>query len=244
MSLTLRQLVDRVLDSISLNRPVKIVDSNDTTARQVLSSAQDILLEILDHQHAWVLATRLHSFTTTDGQEGYPLPDGFDSFVDRSAWDNTNFREMANVTYQEWQMIKSSVVSARAGFRLFRLLDDSGVKKFSIDPTPSADGENLSYWYKSVNVVVGAGGVQGNQSEFKADNDTTIFPDRVMISGTKYRMLNRLGLSFLEELSEFEAALTAATAKDDGSPDIFIGETINDPLIGWDNIPDTGFGGV
>lgn len=244
MGLTLKEICDRVVDEAGLNRPSSWISSSDKTARLAVAVAQNMLLKIQDGDKSWVLATKQHTFSTVDGQAAYDLPADFKSILDRTSWDRANFSEMGAVTYQQWQYIKSSVLSSRAGLRLFQIQADSGEKKFFVDPTPTVDGDSLSFWYKGNDVVTKSGGSEADSPVFTSDSDTCIFPDRVMIEGIKYKMLNRLGLAYIEEMAEFENALTAALATDGAPPDIFIGGGYYDPLIGPDNVPDSGFGGV
>jgi hypothetical protein len=79
------------------------------------------------------------------------------------------------------------------------------------------------------------------QNSFIADTDTCIYPDRLMITGLKMRYQQAKGLGF-DFVDEFNEHLSIAYGNDSGSATLNMAPSPLNTLIGWENIPDSGFG--
>jgi hypothetical protein len=89
-------------------------------------------------------------------------------------------------------------------------------------------------WCKS------AGGVA--QSTWAADSDTGILDEYLIKLGLCWRVLRRLGMSYADELDEYERALAKALAHDGGAA--ILAPAAGLALVGPWNVPESNFGGI
>jgi len=187
--------------------------------------------------HDWQRLTKEVTFTS-DGTGSYTrasiFTDGdFLRYVNSTQWDRTNYRKMQLVTPQEWQMLKSTLVTTVGIIRYFRERGNS------ILVTPdSGTGDTLALEYVSTNWITDSTGTT-EKSAFTADDDLVIFPEYLMELGLKYELKAGDGLPALVELDEYEQALEDEIAQE--TPRRIIGpryyENSRNP-----NLPDTGIG--
>lgn len=183
----------------------------------------------------------LNQPATTSGVVGltfcktkYAMPSDYDRPTDNTQWDKTMHWQMIGpCTAQQWQWLKSGYIATGPRIR-WRLL--GGL--FQIWPALSAT-EHLGFEYISKNWVTTAGGVSA--SSFTTDTDTCIFPDRLMIDGLKvfYQRAKGLGAEYVDDYAE---QLSIAQGSDQGSTVLSLCPQRVSTLIGWENIPDSGFG--
>lgn len=201
------------------------------------------------------------------GQADYPLPSDFERPIDNTFWDRSRFWAMRGpLSPQQWQLYKSSVIGQASIQRRYRFrsvyasgaatiggpgIGTGGIGSLpayrtylSIDPYPFDNGSQLVFEYVSNGWCQSVQGIP--QKEWLADTDTMIDPvmEYLCRLSIKYRLLRRLGLSYSEELDEYERQVDKAMAHDGGAA--ILNMTNNDhlSLIGPWNLPETGYGNV
>ncbi len=164
----------------------------------------------------------------------YPFPSDFDRSVDRTQWDKSqHWRMLGPVTAQQWQWLKSGYIST--GPRIhFRQMGGT----LQIWP-PISSADYLGFEYISNAWARSAAGVA--KSSFTLDADTCIYPDDLMIKGLKvyYQKAKGLGSDYVDE---FNDAISIAFGNDSGSDTLSMCGLQGESLIGWHNIPDSGYG--
>jgi hypothetical protein len=187
--------------------------------------------------------------TFTLGQSDYALPSDFQRPIDNTFWDRTRYWQMRGPqSPQEWQLYKSSqlgnaTVERRFRFRSIRAFGDiSPTVYLSIDPLPLDDGAQLVFEYVSNAWCESATGTP--QSAWAADTDVGVLDEYLLRLSLKYRLLRKLGLSYAEELSEYESECDKAMATDGGAMTLNLTPRRNTYLLSPWNIPDTGYGGT
>lgn len=181
--------------------------------------------------------------TFTFGKSDYVLPSDFQRPVDGTMWDRSRFWSMRGPqSPQQWQLYKSSVIGRASIQRRFRFRQEGGNTVFSIDPVPTDNGSALVFEYVSNGWCQSVGGVR--QTLWQADTDAPIIDGYLFTLGVRWRMLRRLGLSFQEELEEYEREVSKAMAKDGGAAVLDIAPNDRLTLIGPWNLPETNFGNV
>jgi hypothetical protein len=75
-----------------------------------------------------------------------------------------------------------------------------------------------------------------------ADNDTTVYDDQMMVTGTKLEYFAIKGFETTRLQSEFDVCVSDLKAADGGSPTLHLAPRIPEALLAWDNIPDSGYG--
>ena len=173
--------------------------------------------------------------TLTFGQTKYDLPPDFEVITDRTQWDKTKHWEMLGPEdAQQWQWLKSGYISTGPRVR-WRILG----QYFNIWPIMNTQ-EYLGYEYRSKGWAESSTGVVKNS--FTADTDTTFFDDQIMILGTKLRYWQIKGFDTTALQQEYDRYLSIAKANDKGAPNLSFAPYPSKVLIGYANIPDTGYG--
>jgi hypothetical protein len=161
-------------------------------------------------------------FSRTD----YDLPSDFDRDIDGTFWDRTNYWQMRGaLSPQDWQAYRSSLFSQATIQRRWRFRNSDWLSSstgtpstnvLSIDPQPLSAGANLVFEYVSngwcANASTGA-----RQSQWLADTDYGVLDEYLLGLSVKWRLLRRRGLSYSEELDEYEREVDKAVARDGGA---------------------------
>lgn len=175
------------------------------------------------------------SVTFTFSQTKYPLPNDFETITDNTHWDKTKHWQMLGPEdAQQWQWLKSGYISTGPRIR-WRILGD----KFQIWP-PYNTQEYLGFEYRSKGWARSAAGAVKNS--FTVDTDTTIFDDTVLVLGTKLKYFQIKGFDTTALQQDYFRYLNVAKANDKGSATLSFAPYPSKVLIGYANIPDTGFG--
>jgi len=237
--MTLLTICQNVADAIPVTRPAAIIGSSDETARLLLVLANQTG-KALYERHDWILMSKEHSFTTVADQEDYSLRSDYGRLSDKTVWDQDNFRQMRGpLTPPQWQYQKNAIATQPGILKRYRIRGVSGVKMFSIYPTPT-DTDDCIWEYVSNNWCQSSAGA--GQSAWAQDIDTGIVSEYLLELGLLWRALKRLGLDYADEKDEYNRQLDQAIARDGAAPEISITPATDDFLLGPANIPDTGYG--
>jgi len=173
--------------------------------------------------------------TITFEKVKYSLPSDYDSTVPRTHWDKSKHWEMLGPEdAQQWEWLLSGYISTGPRIR-WRLLGNF----FQIWPGVSTN-ELLGYEYRSVSWAESASGVA--KTSFTADTDTCIYPDRLMVLATKLKYFQVKSFDTTALIQDYQRYLSVAKANDKGAPNLSFAPYPSKVLIGYANIPDTGYG--
>jgi len=165
----------------------------------------------------------------------YNLPSDFETITDRTQWDKTKHWEMLGPEdAQQWQWLKSGYISTGPRMR-WRILGST----FQVWP-PMTTQEYLGFEYRSKGWARNASGDVKNS--FTQDSDTTVFDDRIMVLYTKLKYFQIKSFDTTALTQDYQRYLSIAKANDKGSPNLSFAPYPTKVLIGWANIPDTGYG--
>ena len=168
-------------------------------------------------------------------QTAYDLPADFETITDRTHWDKSKHWEMLGPEdAQQWQWLKSGYISTGPRVR-WRILDN----QFQIWPVMNTN-EYLGWEYRSKGWARGADGSIKNS--FTADSDTTVLDDRIMVLATKLKYFQVKSFDTTALMQDYQRYLTIAKANDKGAPNLSFAPYPSKVLIGYANIPDTGYG--
>jgi len=187
------------------------------------------------------LTTTQQSSTTTTGgsvtfsKTIYPLPPDYETITDNTHWDKTKHWQMLGpVDAQQWQWLKSGYISTGPRVR-WRILGNT----FQIWP-PYNSQEYLGFEYRSRGFVRSATNAVLNS--FQADTDTTVLDNTVMVLATKLKYFQIKSFDTTALQQDYMRYLSVAKANDKGSATLSFAPMPSAVLIGWANIPDTGYG--
>lgn len=165
----------------------------------------------------------------------YAMPSDFDRVIDDTEWDKSKHWKMIGPeTAQQWAWLTSGFIASGPQIR-FRIFGNY----FVIWPMVSTT-ETLGFDYVSNAWAASTTGTA--QSSFLADTDTCIFPDRLMVLALKKKFFEVKGFDSGAFEREYTMELNISKANDAGSQTLSFAPRPSELLIGWDNIPDTGYG--
>jgi hypothetical protein len=220
--------VDPGVDITAVTKQWQITGNNinqDTNVSSV--SGQDIIMS--------QMASGTGNGAIVLAQTAYDLPFDFESITDRTQWDKTKHWEaLGPEDAQQWQWLKSGYISTGPRIR-WRILDN----QFQVWP-PMNTNEYLGWEYRSKGWVRGADGAI--KTSFTADSDTTVLDDRVMVLATKLKYFQVKSFDTTALMQDYQRYLSVAKANDKGAPNLSFAPYPSKVLIGYANIPDTGYG--
>ena len=165
----------------------------------------------------------------------YALPSDYDSIVPRTQWDKSKHWEMLGPeSAQQWEWLLSGFISTGPRIR-WRLLGNY----FQIWPGYSSN-ENLGFEYRSKGWALSAAGAVKNS--FTVDTDTCMYPDRLMVLSTKLKYFQAKGFDTTAIYRDYLTEFDTSVAQDTSAANLSFAPRLGSVLIGWDNIPDTGYG--
>ena len=173
--------------------------------------------------------------TVTFSKTIYPLPPDYETITDNTHWDRTKHWQMLGpVDAQQWQWLKSGYISTGPRVR-WRILGNT----FQIWP-PYNTQENLGFEYRSKGWARSAAGAVKNS--FTVDTDTTVLDDAIIVLLTKLKYFQIKSFDTTSLQQDYSRYLSVAKANDKGSATLSFAPQPSAVLIGWANIPDTGYG--
>ena len=203
----------------NINQDTNVVSVNNTTKQIVLSQ----------------MASGTGSGAIVLAQTAYSLPPDFETITDRTQWDKTKHWEaLGGETAQQWQWLKSGYISTGPRIR-WRILDN----QFQVWP-PMNTNEYLGWEYRSKGWARSSTGEIKNS--FTQDSDTTVFDDRLMVLYTKLKYFQVKSFDTTALNQDYMRYLSVVKANDKGAPNLSFAPYPSKVLIGYANIPDTGYG--
>jgi len=173
--------------------------------------------------------------TVTFSKTIYDLPPDYETITDNTHWDKTKHWQMLGpVDAQQWQWLKSGYISTGPRVR-WRILGG----QFQIWP-PYNTQEYLGFEYRSKGFVRSSTGEVKNS--FTADTDTTVLDNTVIVLATKLKYFQVKSFDTTSLQQDYNRYLSIAKANDKGSATLSFAPQPSAVLIGWANIPDTGYG--
>jgi hypothetical protein len=223
-------LLNNIPSTAGLDNTYSIVGTSipqDTYVDEVLTSAS-------------LTASQLASATSIAGSVTfsktiYPLPPDYETITDNTHWDKTKHWQMLGpVDAQQWQWLKSGYISTGPRVR-WRILGNT----FQIWP-PYNTQEYLGFEYRSKGWVRSASDAVKNS--FTADTDTSVLDDTIIVLATKLKYFQIKSFDTTALQQDYQRYLSVAKANDKGSATLSFAPAPSAVLIGWANIPDTGYG--
>lgn len=175
----------------------------------------------------------------TFSQVLFALPSDFDRMIDSTHWDKSKHWQMLGPeTAQQREWLRSGYISTGPRIRYWQM---GGYVQ--IWPPLGAD-EVLSYEYVSKWWILATSPTtQAPTKElFTVDTDTCIFPDPLMRSIIKLKYFEAKGFDTTALYREYMMQRDLAFAHDAGSPNLSMAPKPATALLGWGNIPDSGYG--
>ena len=221
-------IIENGVDLTGVDSQWGITGNNINQDTQVVSvSGQDITMS--------QMASGTGTGAVVLAQTAYDLPFDFETITNRTQWDKTKHWEaLGPEDAQQWQWLKSGYISTGPRIR-WRILDN----QFQVWP-PMNTNEYIGWEYKSKGYVRGADG--SVKTSLTADSDTTVLNDRIIVLLTKMKYWGIKGFDTTVVSQDYQRYLSVAKANDKGAPNLSFAPYPSKVLIGYANIPDTGYG--
>jgi len=203
----------------NINQDTNVATANNTTKQIVMTQ----------------MASGTGSGSVVLSQTTYDLPPDFETITDRTQWDKSKHWEaLGPESAQQWQWLKSGYISTGPRIR-WRILDN----QFQIWP-PMNTNEYLGWEYRSKGWVRSS--TDEVKNSFTQDSDTTVFDDRLMVLYTKLKYFQVKSFDTTALNQDYMRYLSVIKANDKGAPNLSFAPYPSKVLIGYANIPDTGYG--
>ncbi len=201
---------------------------------------QDTVISSVDSSTQVTLnleATETGAESLTFSKVGYSYPADYDRLISRTDWNKTNFWEVIGPeTPQQWQWLKSGLIASGPRTR-FRPLGGY----FQIWPPPTTE---LIFGFEYVSTYWALAAAGTGKTTFTVDTDTSIYRDNLLILGTKLKFYEMKGFDTTTLAASYNRQLQLAKEQDKDGPTLSMAPRLSEVLIGYDNIPDSGYGGV
>ena len=232
--MTLLAMAQAVSDEISFARPASLFSNPDTTARQMLALANREGMEQASEGY-WQELRRAGTITTVASQQAYTLPADYDRMISMTIWSQgQRWPLLGPLTPQEWAWQTNGFVAAGPRTR-FRIMQGS----VYLWPIPSSV-DTIVYEYEATGWAFNG---TTYTAQWANDTDTFALNEQVFMLGLKWRLLAAKSLGHDQEKLTWRNALDRAMGRDAGNRTLHMGGvTSGARLLGWQNIPDGGYG--
>ena len=169
----------------------------------------------------------------------FALPSDFARMVDYTHWDKSkHWNLLGPETSQQREWLRSGYIATGPRIRYWQM---GGY--FQIWPPLGAD-EVLSYEYMSKNWILATSPSTPAPTKqlFTVDTDTCIFPDPLMRALIKLKYWEMKGFDTTAAYRDYMMQVDIAKAASAGSPNLSMAPRPGSVLIGFNNIPDSGYG--
>lgn len=187
--------------------------------------------------------TNLTGQTITFSQDTYPMPAGFDWFINRTMWDRTNRWELIgpdSPQQDQWQRSGIVPVTPRRHFRRIGPFSRS----FRLWPPPSelTAPLQLVFEYQTTHSVMVNGNVCALAIEFVNDGDICVLDDQAIIMGMKWMFWEIKGFgSYVTMQSRWIDYCDRLIARDGAAPTLSLSRNNTDIFISPAQVQDGNF---
>lgn len=211
--MSLLTIIQDAAEDLGITAPSSVIGSADRQVVQLLSLANREGRTLRD-RYDWEYKFKEATFTTvaTESQGAMTTVAGsdFHHIVNDTIWDRDTSEPISGpVSPQQWQSLQAFSVTGP----YFQYRIRGGLLLF--EPTPAA-GINCAFEYMSDAFCESSGGTA--QSAWAADDDTGLLDESIMTQGVIWRWLQRKGLDYAEDFTEYERRVADAMARDGGKP--------------------------
>ena len=236
MADTVLDIANRTTAVVGVERIVTLDDARDdhaVTLRALLDrSGRSFVRERNAFGNPWAAFRISHQLPTADGQDTYPLPDGFVSFVERTLF-RTSSRFPLQGPVMDPRMWADLTIRryATSISYWYRQIDVHGRRSIQLYPAPTSQ-ETLSFEYVTSHWLREGEGSNATLPAVAADTNVPLIDSVLVELDLVWRFRNNRGLGYSMELAEFEAERARHLALDSGSKDISVGRGSRGQLPG------------
>ena len=194
----------------ALGIPTSVINSADGGVRQLFGLLSQVIDEMVN-ESKFNVVTLETTFTAvaaeSQGSMQTLAPFGYQFAYFETFFDRTLQRPLYGPLGEtEWQQIKA--LPNPGPFYKFRIRGD----ELLLAPAPSTPLSTIAFEYASSWAVKSAAGVP--KESITADDDTFVFPERILLRGLSYYWNHRKGLPYQEDKDQYYNLLNNYIARD------------------------------
>lgn len=198
--MTLKTIIDEVCDAVTIDRFASVYGNGEPDAQTMLDLAQQAGDEI-SRRADWQNLLR----SKTLAASGETLPSDFQRLTPGGGVRSSSGNFARPVTNSGQWVIVAQLASPQP----YYFVSNGTIR---ISPPSAAVGAIIDYLSK--NWIVNSGTFK---DRFSVDDDTTLFPERLMAKNIIWRWRRKEGLVYDDQLAEFEADLVQEINADRGA---------------------------
>ena len=224
-------MIQGAATKIGIDRPNTVIGNNRTEVMELLELANEEGAELVTRPFQALRRELLFTTVATEAQTGM-VPADYGYMISGTLWNRSTNRKLEGVVSPEvWQHLKSTASNTSYETLYMRGGD------FLLMPIPPA-GETIAGEYITKSFCRSAGGVE--QSEWLADTDTSILPERLMKLGVVVRYKVQKGLDATFDLAQYQTQMLMLLAQDKPAQRVCLSGAGS--IMRGLNVPETGYG--
>lgn len=194
--------------------PNFVAGAPDSQIVQVQSLLNEVLEDLCD-RWTWEALTREAVFTTSLGEDQGAIttiaPNGYLRILQETIFNRTlRLPLFGPMLPSQWQQLKA--LPNTGPFYKYRIRGG----RLLFNPA-GVSGHTCSFEYASSYCVLAADGTTYKPS-FTADTDTSVFDEKLLIAGLRWKWKSEKGLDYAEELRRYEELANNAAGRDATKP--------------------------
>lgn len=206
----LLDLIKEFCRRTALSVPTSVFSSQDDQLLQIAGLLNEVLDDLVTRVRWQELSSEAVWVSTGVEDQGAlaTLAPGYDSMVPNTFFNRTTQLAYSEaLTAQDWQALKASGSTLNRYFRLIR-------GHLHIISPPQV-GDTIAFEYFDHRAVLSS--VSAAKTYFTADDDTSLLPDRCLLSGLRWRWKKEKGFPYAEEFADYERTVSELAGRNKNS---------------------------
>lgn len=206
------QVAQKAALRLGLEVPSVLFTNTTRTWLEIQLMVNDCAQQILD-EYDWQALKKVHTIQGDGTAEDFPMPADYDRMVrDAHMW--TNFMPFWNAqnvgSVDSWLAMESSNFFAMV-VPMWIIFNN----EFHVRPSLAAT-DTLKFFYVSNYIVKDDGSTVGTVTEFTADTQSFVLPERLLTHCLVYNWKMQKGMDYSADLQQYEDDMAYAIGRDKG----------------------------
>jgi hypothetical protein len=232
------EAVRRAMAQLGLPAPTSVVGNTDATVAQMVELLNQAGLDLVEDEYKWQVLCKTQTIVTSAGQLQYALPDDWAGYYSETFWNNTAQQMIGGApSPQIWRMMKTRSTTGQTFMLQYTLRGDS-LTLLSVPAT----SQTLNIDYQSRAWVRDGSNTALTRDFIKTDSDVILLNASLITALLKLKWRIAKGFDTSGAQREYEDAYAHAKGVDGPGTTLSVTPTSGFPYLGYDNIPDTGYG--
>lgn len=189
--MTLQTIIQNVAKNVGIEPPTTAFDNTDPDCVKLVQFANETGQE-LARRVDWALMRKSRVIEGTGFAALFDLPEDYARMVEGWGVTHNGNPVRGGLTADEW----NALPPVQGAPRYYQVIG----QKMRLYPFPP-EGDQVTASY------ISSGWTSDNGTSFSNDNETTLFPERLVEMGTTWRMKRHIGADYSDYLAEYEATL-------------------------------------